>query len=300
LVAGSICTVAGTGQAAWNGDGVATESTLYLPSAVGLAPTGALAIADYNNLRVRELRDGVLVTVAGDGDHDYATVGTAATDSGMENPVALAWDATSALLVAEEHASRVLRIVDGVIEAHAGTGEEGYLGDGGAAVDAWLGEPGGICVDDEDRTWIADTTNGAVRRVEGGVITTVINGLDAPRAIACAGVGAWVSESRGGRVLTLDGRTGEATTLAEGMAESWGLYVGENRVLLAESAANRVLEWDGDSWTPIAGTGDADSYGDGGDALSAAIQWPAGIAIDAEGNVYVAEMRGHRVRRIAR
>ncbi len=165
-----------------------------------------------------------------------------------------------------------------VIGAFAGTGEQGFHGDGGLAIEAHFHNPGGIAVDAAGNVYVADTNNGRVRRIDqAGIITTI------------AGTGERASAGDGGPAV-------EAQLLgptAVALDSSGNLYI-------AESAGNRVRKIDAmGTISTVAGTGVAGSQGDGGPAVEAQLNWPVAVVIDAEGNVLSSDSRGHRVRKVS-
>ena len=165
-----------------------------------------------------------------------------------------------------------------VIDAFAGTGEQGFHGDGGLATQARFHNPGGIAVDAAGNVYVADTNNGRVRRIDqAGIITTI------------AGTGERGSTGDGGPAV-------EAQLLgptAVALDSRGNLYI-------AESAGNRVRKIDVmGRISAVAGTGVAGSQGDGGPAVEAQLNWPVAVAIDAAGNILISDSRGHRVRKVS-
>ena len=143
----------------------------------------------------------------------------------------------------------------------AGTGSTGNSGDNASALLAQLNAPQGITVDAQGRLYIADGGNGSVRRVDpDGIIRTIASGFGEPADVAVDAQG---------------------------------------RVLVAGASANIVFQIaPGGGVTPFAGTGTAASGGDGASAVLAQVNEPRGVAVDAAGNVYIAESGGDRIRRV--
>lgn len=259
---GDACVVAGTGRAAYDGDGLlAVESSLYLPTDVLRWPDGRLAIVDYNNYRIRAIdSDGVLDTVAGTGDHGYATPGAAPLESSFENPIAAEVGPDGLVYVAAQHEGRVLVLRDGVVEVVAGTGDLGYGGDGGDALAAELWDPTGLVFDGAD-LYVADDFTHRVRRVRDGVIETVVGPDDLDRPM--------------------------------------GLSVDDGRLYIADSGHHRIVAYDLDAGglAVVAGTGTAGYDGDGGLASEALLRSPQGV-LAADGVLFIADSGNHVVRRI--
>jgi hypothetical protein len=167
IEAGTIATVAGTGEKGFSGDGgPATQAALSSPSALLLASDGALLIADTLNHRIRRLAvDGTIDTVAGTGEIGFSGDGGPARDARLASPFGLALDDAGNLYVADRDNVRVRRILpDGTIDTIAGTGEPGLSGDGGPAVDAELSFLARLFVDDT-HLLVADQGNSVARLI---------------------------------------------------------------------------------------------------------------------------------------
>ena len=163
---GMIVTVAGTERRGYSGDGgPGTSAQLYWPSALELMPDGTLLIADSLNHAVRALApDGTIDTIAGTGEEGVSGDGGPARDAQLAWPYGLALDDDGTLYIADRESFRVRRIApDGTIDTVAGTGINGYRGDGGPALRATFGHLGRIALDG-DTILIADQSNSCVRR----------------------------------------------------------------------------------------------------------------------------------------
>jgi uncharacterized protein (TIGR03437 family) len=175
----------------------------------------------------------------------------------------LAADAGGNVYVADAADQRVRRIgVDGTIETIAGTGIAGFSGDGGPAAAAQLNSPYGLAFDASGNLYIADLGNARVRRVApDGTIDTVASGvLNAPRNVA--------------------------------VDASGNLYI-------SDFSAHRVYELSaGGTLTVIAGTGVAGYAGDGGPADAAQLAFPAGLALDGQGSLYIGDTQNHAIRKV--
>lgn len=268
---GVICTLAGIpGLQGYNGEHLPARGTmLYFPSSLALDPEGRLTVDDFNNMRIRRLEGGILTTIAGNGVHAYATPGALALDSAMENPVDIAWDETGALVIAELHAARVLRVdEDGRLVVIAGTGDPGFAGDGGPATDATLSQAGGIAITAEGELVVADTDNHCLRHVDAsGTITSLVGDglpaqdpahLDRPQKVRVLGRQAWVADTNNNRIQRVDLDTGAVVT--------------------------------------VAGTGAPGDTGDGGPATAATLNQPYGVHPDPDGGLWIADTGNHRVR----
>ncbi len=296
---GTVCTVVGTGLIGFTGEGrAAVESALYLPSALALDPDGRPCVVDYNNMRVRCLDAGRLVTVAGNGDHGFSVPGAPALESPIENPIDAVWSPEGRLTVLATHESRVFHLDDdGLVERIAGTGDEGYSGDGGPALDAIFNQPCGIAWASDGALWIADTLNEAVRRVdEDGVVSTVLAELPGVMRVRASTDGAvLVADAFGGRVLRL-APDGAVTVLAEGLDTPWSAREDGDGVLVSEAGGNRVVRVVNGAVEVLGGTGEGGFAGDGGPAMDALFHWPADALRLPNGAVLVADMQNARVR----
>ena len=172
---GVITTVAGTGkdgsQVSDGDGGPATAALLASPESVALDGAGNLFIADLGNSRVRRVdaATGVITTVAGAGAAGFGGDGGPATAALLAFPNGVALDGAGNLFIADSSNDRVRRVdaATGVITTVAGTGVEGFSGDGGPATAARLWGPRGVALDEAGDLFIADADNNRVRRVAG-------------------------------------------------------------------------------------------------------------------------------------
>ena len=278
-----------------HGDGgPATEAHLDAPEGLAFDGAGNLYIADAYNHRVRKVDafTGVITTVAGtgrptwddrrlSGPGGYSGDGGPATKAQLDFPADLAFDATGNLYIADRHNHRV-RKVDartGVITTVAGTGVQGFSGDGGPATEAQFGYPEGLAIDCAGNLYIADAYNHRVRKVDAftGVITTV------------AGTGEIAHGGYRSDVLDEDGGPAtEAEIAPKGLA-----FDGAGDLYIADMYHDRVRKVDAFTGviTTVAGTGEV-----GFDWSADRLTSPVGLAFDGAGNLYLSSI--HRVRKV--
>ena len=278
-----ISTFAGTGVAGFSGDGgPATAAQINDPFGVVRGPDGALWFCEYTGQRIRKIaRDGTISTVAGNGERGYTGDGGPALQASFNRPHELRFDQGGNCFIADmtNHAIRRIDAKTGIITTFAGTGQRGYSGDGGPAEKAALASPHSIQFGPDGSLYICDIGNHVIRRVDmrTGVISTFAGTGKAgatPDGAPIAG-----TPLRGPRSLDFD-RHGNL----------W----------LATREGNQVFKFDLRAGTihHIAGTGKAGFTGNGGPAKEATLSGPKGIAIDGEGNVWLADTESHSVRMI--
>ena len=175
--AGIIVTVAGNGIAAFSGDGgVATDSSLSGPTGVTVDMAGNLYIADTDNSRIRQVSpEGIITTVAGNGNFGFSGDGSAATSVSLNRPRDVALDAAGNLYITDVVSNRVRRVSpEGIITTVAGNDEFGISDDGGLATSTALAFPISVTLDVDGSFYFVDSLSFRVRRVSPqGIITTV-------------------------------------------------------------------------------------------------------------------------------
>ena len=154
---GVITTVAGNGTAGFSGDnGPATSAQLNHPLGVAVDSAGNLYIADYWNNRIRKVSNGVITTVAGNGNAGFSGDNGPATSAQLNYPTGVAVDSAGNLYIADSHNNRIRKVSNGMITTVAGNGTSGFSGDNGPATSAQLYAPEGVAVDAAGNLYIAD------------------------------------------------------------------------------------------------------------------------------------------------
>ena len=174
-ITGLLSVVAGNGTSGFSGDnGPATSAQLSAPAGVAADSAGNLYIVDWN--RIREVSNGVITTVVGNGTSGFGGGNWPAVSAQLNFPSGIAVDSTGNLYISD--ANRVRKVSNGVITTVAGMPVfgTGFSGDNGPATSAELSEPTGLAVDSAGNLYIADTGNNRIRKVSDGVITTVAGG----------------------------------------------------------------------------------------------------------------------------
>ena len=282
---GVITTVAGNGTIGYSGDGgAATLANLGGPDGVGVGAvdaSGNLFIADGDNNVIRRVgTNGIITTVAGDGNSGYSGDGGAATHAELSGPWGVAVDASGNLFIADG-GNNVIRKVgtNKIITTVAGNknGWSGYSGDGGAATSAELNGPYGVAVDAFGNLFIADSWNNVIRKVgTNGIITTV----------AGNGTPGYSGDGGAATLAELDGLQSLAVDA------SGNLFIADTYDnVIRKVGTNGII-------TTVAGNGIGGYSGDGSPATSAELNGPYGVAVDASGNLFIADLYNNRIRKV--
>jgi flagellar hook assembly protein FlgD len=276
---GIVTTVAGNGTPGFSGDGgAATSAQLDDPSFLALDSTGNLYIADYDNHRVRKVTPaGIISTFAGDGSSAYAGDGGPATLASFNGPYGVAINASGDVFIPDDNGAIREVNTGGVISTIAGTGVQGFSGDGGPATLAEMTLPDGPVLDPAGNIYFWDNNNHRVREINTcGIITTV------------AGNGNSGASGAGG-----------PATLASFSDTDGGFAFCGGNMYIADYADNYLYMINSCGiLNVIAGNGSAADTGDGGIASASTMSTEA-IVIDGQGNMYVAARGADKIRKIA-
>jgi uncharacterized protein (TIGR03437 family) len=267
---GTISVAAGNGsQGGYSGDGgPATSAQLWGPMGVALDSGGNLYIADRLNHRIRKVSPGgTISTVAGNGVSGKSGDGGPATSAQLRTPEGVAVDFGGNLYIAE--GADVRKVApNGTISTVAGTGICCSSEDGGLATNVWLNYPAGIAVDAAGNLFIAEANSNRIRKVApNGQISTV------------AGSGTKGYWGDGGLATSAQLNY----PLGVAVDTTGNLYIADRD----NNGIRKVTP--GGAISTVAGNGRAGYSGDGGTAANAQLNHPGGVAVDAGGNVYVAD-----------
>lgn len=320
----TVSTLAGNGVAGFK-DGTGSAARLSYPYGLAVGPDGTIYVADEGNHRIRKITpEGVVSTFAGSGSQAFANgTGTAAAFS---NPSGVAVASDGTVYVSDAYNHRIRKITpDAIVSTFAGSGNATFANGTGAAASFW--NPGAIALDGSGNVYVADTSNHRIRKITpGGVVTTLAGSGSAgsadgvgtaasfnrPIGLAVNGEGVvYVADTSSQRIRKI-APDGSVTTVAgsglggfsdgNGSSATFsapsGIAIDTTGTLYVADYNNnriRMISPSGDV-TTIAGTGAAGS--NNGVGSVATFHAPKGIAIDAQGVLYVSDRDKHDVRRI--
>uniref|UniRef100_UPI001EF92F40 NHL domain-containing protein n=1 Tax=Cohnella mopanensis TaxID=2911966 RepID=UPI001EF92F40 len=284
---GKIGVVAGTGSGVDNGDGSTLTTNLQYPNFGKFDASGNLIFSDQNKLR-KMTADGNVVTLAGEGRGDYYGRGPG-TAARLHSPTDVAVTNDNTLFISDSLNHRILQVSQGNAETYgllnvfAGTGISGYKNNFYLKTSNFQ-EPSGLAVRVDEAYYsllIADTQNHRIRSTQ----YSWLDNMGAGNGTAgYAGDGNYSNDAS----VMLNSPTGIA-------------YTNNKDYYIADTNNHRVRKVTYEpSWTisSVAGTGTADYTGDGGAATNAKLSSPRGVAVDSQGNVYIADTGNHAVRKI--
>ncbi len=334
----NISTLAGSLSSGFTGDGgAATDAQLFHPKGMATDDSGNVYIADADNNVIRKVSpSGVISTIAGYPAGGFSGDGGLAVYAGLSRPNCVVIDPMHNIYISDADNQRIRKIdTAGVIHTIVGNGTPGFTGDGGAATAAEINYPGGIALDKYGNLYITDEYNNRIRKVDtAGIITTFAGsgstgypGDEEFADTAAIGFPFGIAVDTAGNVfcsLTLDNRIIKITpsriiTSVAGVGGGTGGFGGDGgpataaqfdnpwgialdvfgNLYIADNANERIrmVNTAGNIAT-VAGNGSSGFSGDGGLATLAKIKDPAGVHIDAMGNMYIADYNNHRVRKV--
>jgi sugar lactone lactonase YvrE len=280
---GTISTLLGNGTTGYTGDGgPASAATMNKPNGIVLDTAGNMFITEWYNSVVRRVDavTGIITTVAGNGTSGYGGDGSSATSAQLGTPGGACLDRDNNIYIPDyaNHRIRKVSAATGIITTIAGTGTNGYSGDGGPATAATLSYPVSICRDLWGNILWAEYGNNVVRKLNltTGTIST----------IAGTGVNGYSGDNGPATAAKLGQPNG---VFADGAGV---IYISEdgNNVIRAVNTAGIIKT--------IVGTGAYAYTGDGGPAKAATIYNPYGVFVDVIGNLYIADAGNSVIRKV--
>ena len=282
---GNITTIAGTGIKGSSGDGgLARKAKLCHPWGVCIDHYDNIYIADTGNNKIRKVsaNSNIITTIAGNGNPGYYGDDGLCIHSKLDSPSDLVADSDGNLYFTDTNNNRIRKIDfkhGGIITTIAGTGGDGFRGDGGSAVLAELHRPLGIALDTKGNIYFTDSCNHRIRKIstEDSIITTIAG--------------------RGDSGFSSDGIYATHTRLNL----PWGITVDSmNNVYFSDSDNHRIRKVSDATKliSTIAGVGVEGFSGDREKAKDAQLNAPWGLCLDRRGNIYVADGENHRIRKI--
>jgi sugar lactone lactonase YvrE len=274
---GTISTVAGTGTAGYNGDGIpAIAAELNQPVGLSVDVAGNLFIGDFMNRRVRKVdKSGIITTFAGNGMPGFGGDGGLATNAEVDRPLGLLIVGNQLLISTAGSGRSHIRTVDfgsNIINTFAGS-SDGFDGDGHPPLSTDFNGPLGMQLTASGSLLVADRYNARIREVTSSATGTRAGGPGSDNKLATLAV-LIVPQN-----LTFD--SGGNCYVAE-----WGGM----RVRKVDACSGRI--------TTVAGTGVTGYSGDGGPAAAAQINGPFGVAVDGTGNLFIADTGNNVIRKV--
>jgi len=327
---GDITTYAGTGVNGYSGDGgAATNAQVRFPYGFATDAAGNVYFSDETLIR-RVDPAGTITTFAGQSTNGFGGDGGPATSAYLSTPSSLAFDGAGNLYVSDNNNGRIRRITPaGIISTVAGGGTGS--GNGVSATSVELA-PRCVASDSAGTLYVCDVLTHSIRKVSGGIITTVAGTgtagysgdggaatsaqLNIPSAALLDGAGNLIVADRNNHrirkiatngVITTIAGTGTAGTAGDGgPATSAQLYFPDDlarnsagELFVAEASTHRIRKIATNVITRFAGTGTAGYSGDGGPATNAQLNQPYAVGVDASGNVLIGDSLNRRIRRVA-
>ena len=279
--ANTLSPLVGTGAQGFLESGSSLASQLYAPETVTIDNSGNIFIADRGNHRIRKVtRAGVISTIAGNGQIGSSGDGGLAVNAPLNSPNGVAVDNSGNLYIADTNNNRIRKVnSSGIISTIAGSGIQGFDGDGSANPALQQFDiPVGIFLDAAGNLLIADAGNHRIRKLNltSGVLTT----------IAGKGYGSGTPDG----TTAIDSFLRYPTSV---VADATG------NIYISNTSGHNVKKINSAGiLTNFAGNGVNGFSGDGADAKLAQFSSPGGIGLDAAGNLYVTDQGNHCLRKI--
>jgi sugar lactone lactonase YvrE len=260
----------------------AVSVSIPVPSAVAADSSGNAYVAAGNYVLRVDAGSGELTLFAGNGSTTSSLTGTSPTGTGIWNPRGVAVDNAGNVYISDTGNNYVYKVSGGVLSVIAGKRSRGYSGDNGPATSALLNSPEGVAVDASGNVYIADAGNNVIRKVSGGVITTI------------AGNGTKGYSGDDGPATSAQLSLLPTSSAISGVAVS-----AAGDVYIADYGNNRIRKVSGGVISTFAGGGSSFTFSKPIPAASAYLMSPSGVAVDAAGDVYLAEYSLGLIRKVS-
>lgn len=279
-----ITTIAGNGLFGFEGDSnIAILAKLNLPNAVCVAKNGDVYISDFNNHKIRKVNaiTGIISTVAGTGVAGFSGEDSLAVFAQLNKPVDIKLDTNGNLYIVDQGNNRIrkLNLNSGIITTVCGNNSKAFGGDNILATSSQFNQPTGICSDKFGNIYIADFNNHRIRKVDknSGIITTV------------AGNG--TNGYKGDSGLAINSQLSLPNSVSIDTALNLFITDAGNNCIRKVNLISGII-------TTFAGNGTAGFSGDGGNASLAQLNYPCGVFVNKNNDIYLADTRNNRIRKI--
>jgi len=329
---GAVTTVAGTFSVTTasgvigSANGAGTVASFFYPQGIAAAPNGSVYVADTGNHEIRLITTPTstpsVSNYAGSEGAAGFTNG-AALSSTFQFPNGTAVDGSGNVYIADAGNNAIRKLSGGsggTVTTLAGTGVAGFAN--GATSVATFSDPNGVAVDGSGNVYVADTGNSAIRKIAGGLVSTLLGGFNQPQGVAVDAAGnVYVADTNNDiivKIAVTNGVAGAVTTLAgsSGNAGSTDSTTGTSARFnrpnaLTVDAAGNIFVGDSANYTirkiaaappyavtTIAGTAGQVGLSDG-QGSAARFNQTYGVAVDNQDNVYVADSMNSVVRQVS-
>jgi uncharacterized protein YjiK len=322
-----ITTVAGTGSVGYSGDGgLAVNATLDYPQGVAVDGSGNFYIADYQNSAIRMVSVSThkISTVAGNGTFGFSGDGGPATTANLDYPQAVAVDGSGNLYITDTGNQRVRKVTYAThdISTLAGNGGGGFYGEGGPGTSAGMTSPSDLATDSAGNVYIVDAPDARILKWDASthIISTVAgNGVGGcygtcgdggpatsasfgyPGGVAVDGLrNIYIADEVNNDVRMVDASTHDISTVTSAFEPTGVAVDTAGNLYFAGPGSNYIQEYDATTHalSIVAGSYTRGYSGDNGLATAAELNSPEGVAVDSDGNLYIADTGNNCIRRV--
>jgi sugar lactone lactonase YvrE len=278
---------------------MAIETLVWWPRGIVADHSGNIYFPESGYRTIRKISPGGIINTIAGRPHEFidSKDSNLAVNTRLRRPNGIALDRDENIYFADEKDNMVRKISkkEGIITTIAGSGTKGFSGDGGLAIYAELDHPWGLAADNHGNIYFTDKGNERVRKVNNnGIITTIAGTGDKGNS----------GDGRQATNASFDGPAGIAVD------KSGNIYIADSRNdairqvnsegIITTFAGNHHKLYHGDDgiYSSIVYSHDKGNAGDGGPATRAQLHWPYDVAVDAAGNVYIADNQNHVIRKV--